>query len=81
MWEERRQIAPAKFVLVFEEERALISKLRCLNRRVSRGNKFGRSVRVKNLEWFIKNRKRKQPIPNTVCYSKAVNLDEEWLPT
>ena len=47
-----KTLHPAKFVPVFEEERALISKLRYLNRRVSRGNKFGRSVRVKNLELF-----------------------------
>ena len=80
VWEERRHIAPTKFIPVFEEERALISKLRCLNRRVSRGNKFGRSVRVKNLEWFIKNGRRKQPIQNTVSRPTFASLDKEWLP-
>ena len=79
MWEEKRQIAPAKFVPVFEEERALISKLRCLNRRVNRGNKVGRNFRVKNLELFIKNGRRKQPIPNTVRRPTFASLDE-WLP-
>ena len=79
VWEERQQITPAKFVPVFEEERALISKLRCLNQRVSRGTKVGRSFRVKNVEWFIENRRRKQPIPNTIRSPKDTNLDDEWL--
>ncbi|CAL5375628.1 unnamed protein product [Camellia sinensis] len=37
LWEESRRRAPVKFVPVYEDQRAKISKLRCLNRRVSRG--------------------------------------------
>ena len=80
VWDERRKIAPAKFVPVYEEERALISKLRCLNRRVNRGNTVGRNFRVKHLELFIKNGRRKQPIPNAVHRPPFPSLDEEWLP-
>ncbi|KAF5933608.1 hypothetical protein HYC85_029779 [Camellia sinensis] len=37
LWEESQRRAPVKFVPVYEDQRAKISKLRCLNRRVSRG--------------------------------------------
>lgn len=79
LWEESRSTAPVKFVPACEEERELISKLRCLNRRVSRGNRVGRSVRIKELESFIRNGRRKQPVSDPVRVPKNENSDGQWL--
>lgn len=54
LWEKSQRPAPSKFVLLYKEKRALISKLRCLNRRVSRSKRICIICRRKDLECFIK---------------------------
>ena len=80
LWEESRRRAPAKFVPVYEDQRAKISKLRCLNRRVSRGKRISRICRIKDLECFIKNgRKRKQPVSDPLCVPEVKDTGGQWI--